>query len=260
MAKVLIFAGTTEGRILAKRLKEQGCQDLVSVATDYGKELLEDVSVPIYTGRMDGKEMAEFIRRHSIDLVIDATHPYAKEVTKEILCACKETGTERIRCLRQEELLTAEEEEQLAPWIVHVSSAEEAAQWLKGKKGNVLLCTGSKELAFFAAIPDFEQRIYARVLPVPSVLTCCKKLGLKGRHVIAAQGPFSMNFNIAMIQEYDCRVLVTKDGGKEGGYLEKIKAAAKAKIPALVIDRPKEETGMSAEEVMQWYETRKQRL
>lgn len=260
MNNILIFAGTTEGRILAKRLKEQGCQVLVSVATEYGKELLEDAGVSVYTGRMDGKEMGEFIRRHSIDLVIDATHPYAKEVTKEIGIACKETGTEGIRCLRQEEVLTAEEQKQLAPWMVHVSSAEEAARWLNSKKGNVLLCTGSKELAAFTAIPDFEERIYARVLPIPSVIDSCKTLGLKGRHIIAAQGPFSMNFNIAMIQEYDCRVLVTKDGGKEGGYLEKIKAAAKTGIPALVIDRPREEAGMSAEEVVKWYETRKQRV
>ena len=258
MDNVLIFAGTTEGRILAGELEKSGCHVMVSVATDYGREILNPgKNIQVHTGRMDGQEMAEFLIKNQIDLVIDATHPYAKEVTRQIELACKRTNTEKIRCLRSEELLTEQEREELEPWMIHVSSAGEAAKWLDDRSGNILLCTGSKELPIFSGISDFENRIYARILPVVPVLEACKKLGLKGRHIIAVQGPFSVEMNLAMIKEYNCRFLVTKDGGKEGGYLEKVRAAAMAEIPVLVIDRPKEEAGMSADEVIQWYERRK---
>lgn len=57
-----------------------------------------------------------------------------------------------------------------------------------------------------------------------------------------------------MLKEYDCRFLVTKDSGREGGFLEKVKAAARTGIPALVIDRGEAETGMTVDEVINWYE------
>lgn len=260
MNKILVFGGTTEGRILAQRLEQSGCEIIVCVATEYGKETLwESEHIQVHTGRMDCQEMMAFFQKNQIELVIDATHPYAKEVTREIKLACKETKIPVIRCLRAEETLSKDEEQALKLCTIHVSSAEEAAEWLKHKKGRIFLTTGSKELAAFTRIPDYENRIYARVLPLPSVLEACKTRGLKGRHVIGAQGPFSVKMNLAMIQEYDCQILVTKDGGKEGGFLEKLKAAALAEIPALIIDRPKEETGMSVEEVMNWYERRNQK-
>lgn len=260
MDNILVFGGTTEGRILARRLEESGCKVMVCVATEYGRETLREMEdIQVHTGRMDGKEMADFFLKNQIGLVIDATHPYAREVTRQIEWACRETQIPKIRCQRPEEMISEDEKKALEPWMVHVSSAEEAAEWLMHKKGRIFLTTGSKELAAFTRIPDYKNRIYARVLPLPSVLEACGKIGLKGRHVIGAQGPFSEQMNLAMIQEYDCQFLVTKDGGKEGGFLEKLKAAAAAGIPALVIDRPEEETGMSVEEVMTWYERRNQK-
>lgn len=255
MDKIGIFAGTTEGRILAERLDYMGASLVVSVATDYGKEVLPKLkSGYIHTGRMDGKEMAGFLKEHQVTLAIDATHPYAKDATRQIELACRETGIRRIRCLRGREIWTQEEKKELSPWIRSFSGAFQAAQWLKGREGNILLTTGSKDLAAFCQIPGFENRVYARVLPDPKALESCKELGLKGRHIICAQGPFSVMMNQAMIKEYDCRFLVTKDSGKEGGFSEKVKAAARSGILALVIDRGEAETGMTVDEVINWYE------
>lgn len=259
MDRIGIFAGTTEGRILAERLDDMGASLVVSVATHYGKEALPKLKNGfIHIGRMDGKEMAGFLKMHQITLAIDATHPFARDATRQIELACKEAGIRRIRCLRGKEIWTQEEKKELSPWIRRFSDARQMAQWLKGREGNILLTTGSKELATFREIPEFENRFYARVLPDPKVLESCRKLGLKGRHIIGAQGPFSVMMNQAMLREYDCRFLVTKDSGKEGGFLEKVKAAARMGIPALVIDREAEETetGMTLDEVINWYEKR----
>ncbi len=67
---------------------------------------------------------------------------------------------------------------------------------------------------------------------------------------MAVQGPFSREMNAAQLREYDCRLLVTKDGGKEGGFEEKLAAAAQTGARAAVIRRP-EETGLSLEEIME---------
>ena len=97
-------------------------------------------------------------------------------------------------------------------------------EFLEGTKGNILLTTGSKELGKFTALTDGGERIYARVLSLPSVMETCKGYGFEGKHLIGMQGPFSMELNAAMLRQYDCRYLVTKDTGKAGGFQEKIAA------------------------------------
>ena len=95
MAKkhVILFAGTTEGRILANWLDEQsGVTGIVCVATEYGAELLEEEMslkhLTVHCGRLDEGAMEAFLKKESPSLVIDATHPYAQVVTANIRKAC----------------------------------------------------------------------------------------------------------------------------------------------------------------------------
>lgn len=253
MSKVLVFAGTTEGRLLAEGLKALGAQVVASVATEYGRESLAGLSgIQIHTGRMDRGEMEGLIRREGIPLVVDATHPYAKEATREIQAACQAAGAKLLRCLRREDEAVLEE---VKDWVIRFPSIEEAVRWLESREGNILVTTGSKELAAFSGLMDFRERVYARVLPTAEAMAVCRDLGLSGRHIAGIQGPFSVQFNLAMIRELDCQFLVTKDSGREGGLEEKLKAAARAGIYAVVVERPCKESGMSVEEVLDWYGT-----
>ena len=68
---------------------------------------------------------------------------------------------------------------------------EAAAAWLSSVEGNILVTTGSKELAIYTRIRDYEQRVYARILPSAEAVAQCRSLGFEGRHIIAMQGPFS---------------------------------------------------------------------
>ena len=65
---------------------------------------------------------------------------------------------------------------------------EAAVEFLEGTKGNILLTTGSKELGKFTALSDAGERIYARVLSLPSVMETCKGYGFEGKHLIGMQG------------------------------------------------------------------------
>ena len=102
MCKFLLFAGTTEGRTLYERLSARGVEMDISVATEYGKELIEPLGGRIYSGRMTEEEMEGRIRAGGYGAVVDATHPYADIVTQNIRKACQETETLYIRLLRKE--------------------------------------------------------------------------------------------------------------------------------------------------------------
>lgn len=247
MSRILIFGGTTEGRLLAQYCHDKKKPVWVSVATGYGKMVLpESPYLFIHETPMDEGQMKEFIRNHDITLVFDATHPYAALVSKNIADACEHTGVRRIRVVR--ESLTNKEAVSEDGHTVWVESVEEAVQYLYGKSGNILVTTGSKELSKFTALDSFEERVYARVLPSVSVISACEETGIKGKHLIGMQGPFSAEMNEAMIRQFEVRYLVTKESGNAGGFLEKMSAAAECGITAVVVGRPAHETGMTPEE------------
>nr|WP_295305579.1 precorrin-6A reductase [uncultured Blautia sp.] len=241
MSDVVVFAGTTEGCQVCDFLAKHKVSVLACVATDYGsKSLKEDEYLKIHAGRLTGEEMEVLLREHSPRLVLDATHPYAAEVTANIRIACKNTGFSYERVLREN---GAHQDK-----AVYVEDTEAAVKFLEGTKGNILLTTGSKELGKFTALSDAGERIYARVLSLPSVMETCKGYGFEGKHLIGMQGPFSMELNAAMLRQYDCKYLVTKDTGKAGGFQEKIDAALMCDVIPVIIGRPLQEEGLSVAE------------
>ncbi len=232
-SKILIFAGTTEGRELAEFLSGRELPVEVSVATEYGETLLSPGPfLKIHQGRMEEAEMEAFFREEEIRTVVDATHPYAVVVSENIRQACEHTETEYIRLLREESTDTAD--------CIFVEDTAGAVEYLKQTEGNVLLTTGSKELKAFTALPDFEKRLYARVLSTPEVAAMAASLGFVGKHLICMQGPFSRELNTAMLRQFDAAYLVTKDSGKVGGFEEKLLSAREAGAKVILIGRPKE--------------------
>lgn len=231
MIKLCVFAGTTEGRRLVEFLKGQDAQVTACMATEYGGELVEPSErITVHTGRMDEPRMEELFSRERFDLVIDATHPYASAVTENLMAACLNTKTEYLRLERGG---TGAPEN-----AVCVPDVASAVEYLDPTVGNILLTTGSKELAAFSGITDFEERAYARVLPVESSIAACREAGLKPAHILAMQGPFSVGMNAAMIRSVNAAYVVTKESGKAGGFEEKALAAMKAGAKLVVIGRP----------------------
>lgn len=247
MNQVLLFAGTIEGRKTAEYLCANQVSVYACVATEYGKSLLpKSENLQVSVERLNAEEMAELMERIKPEMVVDATHPYAAEVTANIRKACEKTGYIYKRLLRASEICVDQEKNAEDGFqCVYVNSTEEAAAWLSCHPGNVLLTTGSKELAKFVNIPDYQNCLYARVLSLPKVMEQCAALGFTGAHLIGMQGPFSTLLNRAMIQQLGIKYLVTKDTGTAGGFPEKMEAAELEGITLVVIGRPQAEEGMS---------------
>ena len=178
MDKLCVFAGTTEGRELVEFLCAQPVKTTACVATEYGQTLLEPAeNLTIHTGRLNREEMAALFAREQFSLVVDATHPYASVVTQNICAACADTQTEYLRLLRSG--AQAPEDSVFVPDIAG------AVDYLNTREGNILLTTGSKELASFRGIREFAQRVYARVLPMEDSLRLCREAELPPAHIIA---------------------------------------------------------------------------
>ncbi len=242
--KVLIFGGTTEGRRLTEYLAAQKVRTHVCVATDYGESLLPESEYVTRSGRrMDAGEMERKIREYDPAYVVDATHPYASQVSDHVEEACRACEKPYLRLLRQTK------KGKVSHGTVRVENVEKAVRYLSGTKGNILVTTGSKEIQAFTELPHYQERVFARVLSLPSVVEKCQSLGLEGRHLICMQGPFSVEMNLAMLRDFKIRHLVTKEAGAAGGFPEKCLAAEKAGVELVVIGRPKEKEGLEEQEL-----------
>lgn len=279
MCRILIFGGTTEGRELSQFCADRGIPAFVSVASEYGKTLVpQSENLKVLVNRLTEKEMAGLIGRERVRLVADATHPYAAEATENIKSACRAAGAEYIRCLRDTKgSLSAEtlcgagriwaekgsrSAEELQPvkkkgnfpqaasgTVFYVRDAGEAVRFLEQTEGAIFVTTGSKELSAFAELSDYKSRVFARVLPSSEPIRLCERLGISGKHLIGMQGPFSRELNAAMMRQAGAKWMVTKETGKNGGFEEKLRAAADCGVLTVVIGKPKEEEGEDLEKV-----------
>lgn len=239
---IWIIAGTQDGREIGARLadwmqaqpEDKRGRLLMTVVSQYGKVLAEHEGITIEVGRFTREDMLSEIRDKDIRVILDCSHPYAAVVSETAQAACAEAGIAYVRYERPGIALPDYEK-------LHVVQNEEEAAALAGELGeSILLTTGSKTLSVFVRAEALQGKtIWARVLPLSSVVRMCEELGLKARQIIAMQGPFSYDMNRAMIRDFHADVLVTKNSGLVGGSDTKLKAAMDEHIHVIVIEKPK---------------------
>ncbi len=229
---ILVLAGTGEGREKAAALEKQGCPLLASVATAYGAQTLRrSYRGEILTGSLDREDLIRIINDRGVEKIVDATHPFAVEITANARAACHRTGTGYERLEREEYSIEPTE------GIIVARDTEEAAQLALEAPGVVFLTVGSNTLEHYTALLVLD-RIVARILPVSSSLGKCLALGISPRNIIAMQGPFDEEMNRLLFCRYKASMVIAKESGPSGGTPEKIRAAATLKVPIVIIRRP----------------------
>ncbi|KOF57094.1 MULTISPECIES: precorrin-6A reductase [Clostridium] len=226
---IWIIGGTSEAVEFVKRIRDKE-KYVVTAATVSEREFLEDEHLII--GRMDEKSMEKFITGYSIDTVLDMSHPYAVEVTKNAKEASKKC---KVKYKRYERPKTKVKYKN----CIYVNSVEACMEYLKslGKiKGSVFFTTGSKNIKDFETIRGNNRFIY-RVLPAVESIKFCRESKVKMKDIIAVLGPFSEEINMALFKEYAAKIVVMKDSGKLGGTVEKLEACRKLDITGIVIER-----------------------
>lgn len=232
---ILVIAGTQDARQIIAELQQ--LNQLVihaTVATELGREFLQSYpNLQIHSGRLDLQGLATLIQNIAAVAVIDASHPYATEISQNAMGACRETGIPYLRYER-------EQTSDLVGNIVLTPDFATAAAEVASMKGHIFLAIGSNHLEVFTSnIADYQERLYVRVLPESRVIQKCENLGLRAGNILAIQGPFSEALNREMYQYCKAAVVVTKDSGVIGGNREKLAAAAQLNLPVLMIARPR---------------------
>lgn len=231
---ILVLSGTEEGKEIVRRLHGEGLALLTTVATEYGKKMFEQMGLETVClqGRLDAHGFSLLIKEKGIDTVIDATHPYAIEVSQNAMDACKKNNIRYLRFEREESTIPTH------PLIHKVKTMAEAVDKSRTLGKRIFLTTGISSVARFIPLKG-EKELYVRILPVPEHIALCLDMGIPPTHIIAMHGPFSEDLNWAMFRQYQINAMVTKDSGEVGGVLEKIHAALKEGIEAVVIERPR---------------------
>ena len=231
--RIFLTAGTEDGRELAEFLSQRGHFVTASVVSDYGKKILEQYAeIKISEKKLNADELTDILRGN-FDVLVDASHPYAVNVSQNAVDACKRAEILYIR-FERDEVQTDEEN------IFHVDSYEQAAVKAAALGKNIFITTGSRNLKKFVESPALKDcNLTVRILPTAEVLSECESLGLTPKNIIAMQGPFSTELNVEMFKHCRADVIITKNSGKTGGADTKLDAAKFLNLPVVMIDRPK---------------------
>ncbi|MHB8836333.1 MAG: precorrin-6A reductase [Candidatus Methylomirabilia bacterium] len=231
---ILLLGGTSEAATISAALAAAGIRVLVSTATDLASSVSESALVSVRTGVLDEAGLHALIVAAGARAVVDATHPYAAAVTENACAAAARAGVPCLRYLRPPAAGA-----QIG--VTAVGDHEEAARVAFSRRRPVLLTIGTRHLApYLREARRTSVPVAARVLPAPASLKACADAGLPAEQIIPARGPFSVMQNVEVIGRFGSGVLVTKDGGAEGGVPEKLEAARREACSVVLITRPVE--------------------
>lgn len=230
--KIFLIAGTQDGRKLAEFLSTKNFDVTASVVSDYGRKLLETCAgIKINDKPLERDELEKILHEEHFDFLVDASHPYAKNISTNAIAATQAAQIVYIRYERAEIEFDYEK-------IFHVDSYEEAALKASELGKNIFLTTGSRNLKIFVDLLK-DCNLTTRILPTAEVLTQCEALGLTPKNIIAMQGAFSVELNVEIFKHAGAEVIVTKNSGQIGGADTKLEAAKILNLPVVMIDRPK---------------------
>lgn len=226
--------GTSEGKKLLSLINKYTSDIVISTATSYGGELLKDFKFKhLNTKPLNEEEMIALFEKFNVKVLVDGSHPYAKEVSKTCNKVCDALNIEYIRYERPSVLdgITSEN-------LIRITEYSDLEKVLSKVDGNILNTTGSRNIEKIMKL-NIKKRIIHRVLPSVKVMEECLNLGVKVEDLIAIKGPVGYELNKAFIDEYNAKALISKDSGSQGGTYEKFKAAEDKNIKFILLEREK---------------------
>ena len=228
---ILVLGGTSDSIEICNLLNKAKADYAVSVTTTYGEELAKKCTDNVILKKLTLEDMIDYIKINNVTKIIDSTHPYAVEVSTNAIKASQLTDVEYIRFERESLINEIDYKDKYI-----VDDIDEACKIANKIGKNIFIGTGSKNLYLYKKKIK-NKNLIARVLPTSDVLTSCEQLGFNADNIIAMKGPFSIEMNEATYKQYNIDLVITKESGKAGGFLEKIQACKNLNIPVIIIKR-----------------------
>lgn len=240
MTHILLLGGTLEASALANALAQRGVRATLSFAGRV--ERVKPQPLPVRIGGFGGVDgLVRYLVDHGVTHLIDATHPFAAQMSTNAVEAARRTGIPLIALTR----LSWQPELGDCWWQVPDISAAVAA--LAGPPKRVMLALGRMHLAEFAAQPQHHYLL--RLIDWPA-----RPLPLPHHTVSIDRGPFHADADMALLQRHGIELIVCKNAGGEGARAKLI-AARRLQLPVLMIARPHIPVRMEAydiETVLHW--------
>ena len=221
--RILILGGTQEAFQLAEQLAERGGIDFISSLAGRTREPRMPQGAA-RTGGFGGVEgLARYLRQERITHLVNATHPFAAQISANAVAAAEAADIPLLRLLRP--AWTARPDDR---WLA-ARHAAEAAELCRREGGRIFLTLGSGELDAFAEIHNAH--FLVRMVDAP------EQLPLRDYRVLTARGPFSLQDEQRLLAEHHIGLVVAKNSGGEATYA-KLDAARRLGLPVVMIERP----------------------
>ncbi len=240
--ELILFAGTYEGRIIAAELAGRGIRQYICTASGDGKTALGDIKNAYISSKpLSEEEIARIINENGIPLAVDATHPYAENISLNARRAADKCGIRYIRVERESLIGEAGCGHRI------FKSLDEAIGFFNTCGGNILSTLGSHAIGALMGINGFSQRVFARMLDNAAARKAVSDSGFPAQNALFKDPPFSVEDNISAIRACKARWVITKDSGIAGGFAQKCEACEKTGAELIIISRPAEDRGIRAE-------------
>lgn len=226
---IWVIGGTKDTRDFLEKFLEFEKNIIVSTATEYGAKLIENLSVKTSSEKMEKEAMLKFIEDNKITKIIDTSHPYAFEVSKNAMEAANEKNIEYFRFEREVVDLLAKKHSRF-------ENIDKMLAYVEKLEGNILVTLGSNNVPLFKDLKNLSN-IYFRILPKWDMVKRCEDNNILPKNIIAMQGPFTEAMNIAMIEQLKIKYLITKKAGDTGGEREKVSACDKTEVEIIYLEK-----------------------
>lgn len=226
---IWIIGGTKDTRDFLEKFLKFKKNIIVSTATEYGAKLIENLAVKSSSEKMDKEAMLKFVENNKITKVIDTSHPYAFEVSKNAMKVAEEKNIEYFRFER--------EKIDILPKKYKIfEEIKDLIEYIEKLDGNILVTLGSNNVPFFKDLKNLPN-IYFRILSRWEMVKKCEDNNILPKNIIAMQGPFTENMNVAMMEQLNIKYLITKKTGDTGGEREKISACDKTNVEIIYLEK-----------------------
>ncbi len=231
--RLWLIGGTTESAELADAIASLSRPCTITVTTQAAQTLYPKTPVlQVWVGRLDADQLEKFLQEQRITAILDASHPYAVEISK---MAMRVAAKQQIPYLRFERLAVDKPTESFPVISLNSFEALVAGDYLYQQR--VLLTVGYKVLPLFENWQD-KATLFARILPAVTSLETAISSGFSPDRIIALRPPITAELEKALWQQWDISLVVTKASGVAGGEDIKRMVAAELSIPLIIIARP----------------------
>lgn len=231
--RLWLIGGTTESATLALAIASLGLPCIVTVTTTAAKNLYPKTpTLQVWVGRLNSEQINQFLQQQQIAAVLDASHPYAVEISRMVIQSAAQQQIPYLRFERQ----TIDTQTDTSQ-VIFLDSFDTllTGDYLYQKR--VLLTVGYKALSLFRSWQE-RSTLFARILPAVTSLEEAIASGFSSDRIIALRPPVNAELEKALWRHWEISLVVTKASGVAGGEDVKRLVAAELGIPLVIISRP----------------------